>query len=97
MSRSALTTAVLVLGLPSLLAAQESDAAAGNPILQFLFGWAPLIIILGLWLYFMRRMSAKKIGLQVERSLEHMDRLERLNEEMLEVLRNIESALKNGR
>ncbi len=28
-----------------------------NPLLQFLFGWAPLLLIIGLWVFFMRQMQ----------------------------------------
>ncbi len=28
-----------------------------NPLLQFLFGWAPLLLIIGLWIFFMRQMQ----------------------------------------
>ncbi len=28
-----------------------------NPLLQFLFGWAPLLLIVGLWIFFMRQMQ----------------------------------------
>jgi cell division protease FtsH len=28
-----------------------------NPLLQFLFGWAPFLLIIGLWIFFMRQMQ----------------------------------------
>ena len=29
-----------------------------NPLLQFLFGWAPFLLIIGLWIFFMRQMQS---------------------------------------
>lgn len=87
---------MLAIGCLALLVAAPVLAQTGedkNPFLQFLFGWFPPIIIIGGWFYFMRRMGGKKLGGHVERSFEHMDRLEAQNEKILETLERIERHL----
>ena len=36
----------------------KAEEPKENPLLQFLFGWAPFLLILGLWIFFMRQMQA---------------------------------------
>ena len=36
----------------------KAEEPRENPFLQFLFGWAPFILIIGLWIFFMRQMQS---------------------------------------
>ncbi|MDH3254691.1 MAG: ATP-dependent zinc metalloprotease FtsH [Acidobacteriota bacterium] len=36
----------------------KSEKARENPLLQFLLGWAPFLLIIGLWIFFMRQMQS---------------------------------------
>ena len=36
----------------------KAEEPRENPFLQFLFGWAPFILIIGLWFFFFRQMQA---------------------------------------
>ena len=42
--------------------------------------WAPILLMIGLWLFFMRRFSAGRYAKHVERSMAFMDRQEQLLE-----------------
>ncbi len=35
----------------------KAGAPKTNPLLQFLFGWAPFLLLFGLWIFFMRQMQ----------------------------------------
>ncbi len=35
----------------------KAEEPRENPLLQFLFGWAPFLLIIGLWIFFMRQMQ----------------------------------------
>ena len=36
----------------------KAERARENPFLQFLFAWAPFLLIIGLWIFFMRQMQS---------------------------------------
>jgi cell division protease FtsH len=36
----------------------KAEEPRENPLLQFLFGWAPFLLIIGLWIFFMRQMQS---------------------------------------
>ncbi len=36
----------------------QAEEPKDNPLLQFLFGWAPFLLIIGLWIFFMRQMQS---------------------------------------
>jgi len=36
----------------------KAEEPKENPLLQFLFGWAPFLLIIGLWIFFMRQMQS---------------------------------------
>ena len=36
----------------------KAEEPKDNPLLQFLFGWAPFLLIIGLWIFFMRQMQS---------------------------------------
>lgn len=48
--------------------------------------WAPLLLILAFWAFFMTRMKLSRQGELVERNFQHMDRVEKLLERILEEL-----------
>ena len=35
----------------------SAEEAKENPLVRFLFGWAPILLIIGLWIFFMRQMQ----------------------------------------
>ena len=99
MVRSSLLLCGLVLTAAPVLA-QEAERA-GSPLLRFLFAWAPFIVIIGIWLWFMRGFGGGGMGKRFRRSLEHMDRveehMERLegqNQQMIETLQKVERQLR---
>ena len=36
----------------------KAEEPKENPLMQFLFGWAPFLLIIGLWIFFMRQMQS---------------------------------------
>ena len=40
----------------------KAEEPKDNPLLQFLFGWAPFLLIIGLWIFFMRQMQGGGAG-----------------------------------
>ena len=36
----------------------KAEEPKENPLVQFLFGWAPFLLIIGLWIFFMRQMQS---------------------------------------
>ena len=36
----------------------KAEEPKDNPLMQFLFGWAPFLLIIGLWIFFMRQMQS---------------------------------------
>jgi cell division protease FtsH len=36
----------------------KAEEPKDNPLVQFLFGWAPFLLIIGLWIFFMRQMQS---------------------------------------
>jgi cell division protease FtsH len=36
----------------------QAEEPKENPLVQFLFGWAPFLLIIGLWIFFMRQMQS---------------------------------------
>jgi hypothetical protein len=83
-----------VLGAPAVGIAAEAEDEPSSPLLRILFAWAPFIFIIVLWVYFMRRM---RVGTQVDRSLAHMEKLERQTGEVLATLQRIEQLLRERR
>ena len=48
----------LVQDLRDAGVAIKAEEPKENPLLQFLFGWAPFLLIIGLWIFFMRQMQS---------------------------------------
>jgi hypothetical protein len=64
---------------------------------ELIVQWAPLVVLLAVWLFFMRRMSIAQVAYQ--RSLDHMDkaethmqRLESKLDRLVFLLENFQSA-----
>lgn len=92
-----LTVLLLLAGAPSGAFAQEAEPE--SPVLAILYTWAPLLLILGLWLFFMwragmgrkglysyMRSSQEKMG-QIE---EHLARISKSLGEIADVLKSRE-------
>jgi len=47
---------------------------------SFIVSWVPLLIVVGFWVFFMRKMKPSRYGALTERSFEHMERVEALLE-----------------
>jgi ATP-dependent Zn protease len=56
------------------------------------YTWAPIILMIGFWLFFMRRMSIGRQGKYMDRSIAFMDRQEQLLERIAVALER-----RNGR
>jgi len=52
-----LAVSVLALMTPAVLLAQER--APGNPLTAALFTWAPILLIVALWIFFMRGLGLR--------------------------------------
>ena len=50
--------------------------------------WAPLLLILAVWVFFMKKLKFSRQGELIERNLQHMDRVEKLLENILDELRS---------
>jgi len=48
--------------------------------------WLPLLAIIGVWIYFIRQMRRSKHAAVIERSIPHMDALERKLDRIIELL-----------
>ena len=55
-----LTVLLLLAGVPSVAFAQEAEPE--SPLLGILYTWAPVLLIVGLWLFFMRKMGMGRKG-----------------------------------
>src|SRR5687768_16355738 len=95
----------LVLAMPPLLFlafsvdsvwAQEA-AGQGRSDSSTVFAWLPLLLLVGAWIWFFRRSGIGRGKTLQDRSLAHMDRLEKQNEQILEMLGRIETSLKERR
>ena len=47
---------------------------------SLVYTWAPILLMVGLWLFFMRKLGVGRQGKHIERSLAFMDRQEQLLE-----------------
>jgi len=52
--------------------------------LQILISWVPFIALIVIWLFYMRGSGIRKNSKYIDRSLEHMDRVEKLLEKIVE-------------
>lgn len=99
MAHSSIRSRVLGPALVSLAFALPAVAQGAEPAEEagfwasMLFTWGPVLFIIALWIYFMRKLSKGRQGQLVERSFEHMDLLEAQNREMIESLKAIERHL----
>jgi hypothetical protein len=61
-----------------LIAVAEASAEQGGRSIavDLIVNWAPLAVLLAVWFFFIRRMSRGRVGHQIERSLDHMEKAE---------------------
>lgn len=55
--------------------------------LNMLISWFPFILLIAFWIFFMKKMKTSRQGELVERTFQHMDRVEALLER---IARNLE-------
>lgn len=55
-----LTVLLLLASVPAVAFAQETEP--GSPWLSVLYTWAPLLLIVGLWIFFMRKVGLARRG-----------------------------------
>jgi len=84
--------------LPAQLAAslalvESATAREGSSLMTLLLTWAPILLILVAWFWFMSRSGVSRHKMLQDRSLGHMARLEEQNREILETLKRIEKLL----
>jgi ATP-dependent Zn protease len=53
---------------------------------SLLYSWAPVILMIGFWIFFMRRMGEGKQGRYFDRSVVYMERQEQLLERIAAAL-----------
>lgn len=82
--------------------AQEAEEQS-DPWMAIFLTWGPVLVIVGLWWFFLRRIGGNKVGRQVEQSLVHMERAEEhmrkteeQNQQILEALEKIERHLRRS-
>jgi ATP-dependent Zn protease len=79
--------------------AEASTEQGGRSIaVDLIVSWAPLAVLLAVWFFFIRRMSRGRVGHQIERSLDHMEkaethmtRVESKLDRIVSLLENLES------
>jgi len=47
---------------------------------NFILSWSPFLLLIVFWIFFMKRMGGSRYGALIERSFQHMDRVEALLE-----------------
>ncbi len=89
------------IGLASSLAASPAAAMAAQEVeaesrstFSLLVGWIPVLIVIGVWLWYMRRSGIRNYGKLQARSMEHMEKVELQNEQLAETLGRIEALLR---
>jgi hypothetical protein len=83
--------------VPPPAPALPPPSADPETLFTFIVAWFPIALIIGLWFWFLRRLGASKYKDHITRSIEHMERVERQNEEVLSILRAIKSELRGRR
>lgn len=90
----------VIVGAPAAWA-QEAAAPEGprlvSGLVSLFLTWLPIVIIIGMWVWFMRRSGAREMPARMERSMAHMDRVEQQNEQILASLQRIEQVLAERR
>ena len=92
---SAKLTWAIFLALPgsSQALAQQSAERPPSSLLTLLVTLLPIILIFGVYLWFLRRSGIGKNREHMERSRAHMDRAEQQNDQIIAALDRIEKAL----
>jgi cell division protease FtsH len=95
----ALLAGAIVLALPAdaLVIAQQTSEPEGSPWLTLLVSWSPIIFLVIVWVWFLRRAGVGKNKVYMERGRAHMDRVEQQNEQILAALDRIEKSLREPR
>lgn len=58
------------------MAEASTEPGRRSIAVDLIVNWAPLAVLLVVWFFFMRRMSKGRVGHQIERSLDHMEKAE---------------------
>jgi ATP-dependent Zn protease len=53
---------------------------------NFIVSWFPFLLLIGFWIYFMKKMKASRQPQLTERTFEHMDRVEALLERIVKAV-----------
>ena len=83
----------LMFSSDALAVAQQSVERKPSTFLTILVGWSPIVLLIILWIWFMRRIGATKNSAYIDRGLVHMDRVEHQNDQIIAALDRIEKAL----
>jgi len=75
-----IVTCALLVAFPAYAEEERSF------VRQLLVMWFPLILFIGLWLFFLRRMGAGKQRLVIEKYPAHMEALEQKLDRIIELL-----------
>lgn len=78
---------------PAFAMAQQSGSEPPGLFVQLLMTWTPLLVLVGLWWWLFTRIGLSRNRKYMERALEHMNKLEAQNAEIIEVLKQVESKL----
>jgi ATP-dependent Zn protease len=73
-----------ILILLLTISPQLAFAASGkeSQLVHMFISWAPFIVLIGLWAYFMRRSGVSKQNEYIGRGIEHMERVEAILEKI---------------
>ena len=63
-----------------------ADEKASNVWSNFFFSWGPIILLIAVWIFFMRRMGGSGKKNYYERAYEHMEKQEQLLERIAKAL-----------
>ena len=79
---------ILAVAIATPAVAQDSE----QPFLrQLLIMWLPLLAIIGVWIYFIRRSGVSKQRHVIDRSIPHMEALEQKLDRIIELLERQEN------
>ena len=93
LSASLVGAILLAFSSDALAAAAQSVEREPSTFLTVLVGWSPIVLLIVLWIWFMRRIGANKNSAYIDRGLVHMNRVEEQNDQIIAALDRIEKAL----
>jgi ATP-dependent Zn protease len=89
-----LLRAIVFASVPTLAFAQQATASKNSPFITAVITWLPVIALIGLWWWFMRKMGGKKgyAGYM----LSSQERLESIDQSLKQIAQSLERLAANS-